>query len=67
MNDLIQQRQELSDRWDDLDDGSFPGSKRAMAAKEAREALQAFDAAHPEVRQAMIDAKRTDRSNDYYA
>ena len=47
MDELINQRRELSAECDS--DGAFPGSKAWTRACEAMKALDAFDAAHPEV------------------
>ena len=45
-------------------EGAFPGSKKWLAAKEAADALVAFDLAHPEIsasRRSKDEAERAER------
>lgn len=51
-----------------VEDAGFPGSKRYREARSRQDAataaLAAFDAAHPEVRQAAVDAANARRTAD---
>jgi hypothetical protein len=58
MNDLIAARNVLTSNLADCEPGCFPGSKGWRAEKIAMDALDAFDAANPEVRRAHVASLR---------
>lgn len=49
MQDLINQRRELTDALANCESGAFPGSAARRREMAAMMALDAFDKAHPEV------------------
>lgn len=66
--ELTAQRAELAKaEYNSYDPDNFPGSKGWMKNKQARQALAAFDAAHPEILEVNKSAKIAREQAEYEA
>lgn len=66
--DLKAQRADLAKaEYNSYDPDHFPGSKGWLRNKQARIALEAFDAAHPDILAANQAARNAEQAADYEA